>query len=501
MDETSEAKEKISSSDQYLSTKKLNKNLKTRTIQGAAVTMTAQIGKLFLTLVSTAVLARQLTPEDFGLLGMVTIITGFIGLFSDLGLSTATIQRENINHKQVSTLFWFNVLLGILVMLLTIGLSPVLAWFYQESRLLKVAMILSTNFLLAGFSIQHKALLKRQMKFSHLAFIDSCSVLVGILIAIVSAYCGFGYWALVWQQIAVQMVTTLLILSLCKWKPSFIIKRSEVGSLLAFGSNLSGFNVFNYFARNTDNFLIGYFWGTAELGLYSKAYQLLMFPIQKVNVPVSTIAVPSLSRIVQEEERYKKAYLKMVGKIAILMMPVVVFMIIDSKWLIQILLGSQWIDASRIFAWLGLAALIQPITNTTGWIFITRGQTRQMFLWGIFGSVLTIISILIGLPWGALGVAASYSLSSLFIRTPLLLIYIGKVSPIKISDFLMVLKIPLMLSLSVFTALSFVRKIVELDNPFYGIFLHGSITFIILFGVILFIYKEKDFRKLLSFLR
>ncbi|MEM9161453.1 MAG: oligosaccharide flippase family protein, partial [Cyanobacteria bacterium P01_F01_bin.4] len=129
-----------------------------------------------MTLTSTAVLARQLTPEDFGLLGMVTVITGFISLFSDLGLSTATIQRENINHQQVSTLFWFNVLLGILVMLFTIGLSPALAWFYQESRLLKVAMILSTNFLLAGVSIQHKALLKRKMKFSHLALIDSCSV-------------------------------------------------------------------------------------------------------------------------------------------------------------------------------------------------------------------------------------------------------------------------------------------------------------------------------------
>ncbi|MEO0902713.1 MAG: oligosaccharide flippase family protein, partial [Bacteroidota bacterium] len=315
------------------------------------------------------------------------------------------------------------------------------------------------------------------------------------------AYCGFGYWALVWQQIAVQMMTTLLILSLCKWKPSFIIRLSEVGSLLAFGSNLSGFNVFNYFARNTDNFLIGYFWGTAELGLYSKAYQLLMFPIQKINVPVSTIAIPSLSRIVQEEERYKKAYLEMVEKIAILMMPVVVFMIIDSKWLIQILLGSQWVDARSIFAWLGFAALIQPITNTAGWIFITRGQTRQMFYWGVFSSLLTIISILIGLPWGALGVAISYSLSGLFVRAPLLFSFVEKISPIRFSDYISTLKVPFMSSVFVFFSLNFVHKILAIENPFYGILLHCFISFFVYVTITTLFYGKEKVRKIISSLR
>ena len=205
--------------------------------------------------------------------------------------------------------------------------------------------------------------------------------------------------------------------------------------MLRFGGNLTGFTTINYFSRNLDNLLIGRFWGAQQLGLYTRAYQLMGLPIDQINEPITSVAVPSLSRLTDSPESYRKAYLRMLEKIALLTMPIVVLMIVTSDWIIRIVLGSQWIGATQIFVLLGITALFQPIANTTGWLLISQGRTNHMLQWGLISGPIIMASIVAGLPWGAVGVAASYAFTRVFIVDPLLYWFVGRRGPVRTIDF------------------------------------------------------------------
>jgi O-antigen/teichoic acid export membrane protein len=223
-----------------------------------------------------AVLARLLTLQDFGLISMVTAFTGLASLFRDMGLSMATVQRPHIDHAQVSTLFWVNVAISVVITSITAMLGPLIAWFYGEPRLKWITIVSAVAFIFGGLTVQHQALLRRQMRFTALAIIDVGSMLAGIIVAITSSLYGAGYWALVLNQLVVGITTAMGVWLLCDWRPGLPVGHSGVRSMLAFGGNLTGANVLNYFVRNFDNILIGWYWGAQQLGLYTRAYQLLV---------------------------------------------------------------------------------------------------------------------------------------------------------------------------------------------------------------------------------
>jgi len=421
--------------DIYFRTDHLKADLKRRSVRGGTVTMTTQLLKFSANIGSTIILARLLTPQDYGLVGMVTVVLNFVILFKDLGLSMATVQKAEINHRQVSTLFWINLVLSCGLLFITAALAPLIAWFYGEPRLIAITLALASGFIFGGLTAQHQALLNRQMRFTTLSAIDLTSMFVGVGTAIILASYGAGYWALVIMQLTGGLTNTIAVWLMCSWRPSLPTRNAEVRSMLNFGGNLTGYGIINYFARNVDNLLIGKFWGKEELGVYAKAYQLLLLPIQQVNAPVAAVAVPALSRLVEDSAQYRQVYLRVVEKIAMLTMPGIMFMIVTSDWLIQVLLGSQWGAAIPIFTWLGIAALTQPICNSTGWLFITQGRTKDMFQWGLIGETMAVIAIVIGLPWHAYGVAVSYSICTFWLRTPVLFWFVCRTGPIKTGDF------------------------------------------------------------------
>jgi PST family polysaccharide transporter len=221
---------------------------------------------------------------------------------------------------------------------------------------------------------------------------------------------------------------------LCRWLPDWGFDWLGVRSMLAFGGNLTGVNLLYYVSRNIDNVLIGKFWGVQQLGLYAKAYQLLLLPLMQINAPISRVAVPALSRLVQEPERYRQAYLRILAKVCLFTLPLVAWMIGSSDWLILVILGPKWQAASGLFALLGFVALIQPIGYTTTWLYTTQDRTWEQLQWGVLGSSLSVLSIVAGLPWGAVGVAASYGLSGLLIRTPLQFWYVGRAGWVRTAD-------------------------------------------------------------------
>ncbi len=402
----------------FFDTEYLKTDLKGRSVRGGAVTMVAQGARFFLQMGSTIVLARLLTPQDFGLVAMVTAVTGFVMMFKDMGLSMATVQRNEINHDQISTLFWINVGLSLAVMLVIAVLAPAIAWFYGEPRLVWVTLALASAFIFGGFTIQHQALLRRQMRFGTLALIGIIAMVVSIVAAIIAAWYGAGYWALVIMQLAGAIAGAIGVWAACGWRPGWPVRSSGVRTMLAFGGNLTGFNFMNYFARNLDNVLIGRFWGAGQLGLYSKAYGLLLLPLQQVTRPMAAVAIPALSRLQNDPQQYRRYYLKAISLIAFVTMPGVMFMIFMSDEIIGLVLGKQWMASSKIFAVLGVAALIQPIMGTTGWLFVSTGRTDRMLRLGVVSAVCVLTAFAIGLPFGAVGVAAAYAICNVIFFVP-----------------------------------------------------------------------------------
>jgi PST family polysaccharide transporter len=455
--------------DQFFDTDHLNPDIKRIAVRGGAITSIAQVIKQLLTMVSTVILARILTPQDYGLVAMVTAVTGFVALFKDMGLSMATIQRPEINHEQVSTLFWLNILISIVVCLITMGLAPPISWYYHEPRLVKITIILACGFLFGGLTIQHQALLRRQMRFKALVTMGIVSMALGILAAIIVALMGYGYWALVALHLGTQIVTALCAWILCPWKPGRPGSIRKVADMLKFGGNLTGFSIINYFSRNLDNFLIGRYYGAQQLGLYAKAYGLLLLPITQVNAPIQSVAVPTLSRLINEPERYRHAYLRILEKLTLIAMPLVSFFIVTSDWVIYVLLGPQWSGAAAIFSFLGIAGLVQPVANTSGWLFITQNRAHHQLRWGFVSGFLSILAIVAGLPWGAIGVAASYSISGFFLRTPLLLWYIGREGPVRTKDFYRACIPAGIASVAIAGSLILLRQLSIISNPYAGL--------------------------------
>lgn len=466
----------VEDADRYFRTDHLKADLGARTARGGVVMVGAQALKFVILMATTVVLARLLTPQDYGLIGMVLVVTGFVALFKNMGLSAATMQREEIHYQQVSTLFWINVAISIALMLLTMALAPVVAWFYHEPRLTWITMAFAVGFLFSGLVVQHEALLKRQMRFVPLAVADIVSIGAGVSVGVVLAWRGKGYWALVANQLVLGFVYAVSIWIACRWRPGPPVRYSGVRSMLAFGVHLTGFGFFNYFSRTLDNLLIGRVWGAQQLGLYAKAYQLLMLPIDQLSSPLDGVAVPALSRLVNEPERYRQAYLRILEKVAMLSMPGVALMIGTSDWLVRLMLGPQWIEAGRIFALLGIVGLVEPVANTMGWLLISQGRARHLLRWGMIDGTIAIASIIGGLPWGAVGVATSYAIVGLCVRKQLLFWFTGRSGAVRTSDIYRALAPSACAAAAVLTALFAFRRWIEMPRPFVGLMVSFAIA-------------------------
>jgi PST family polysaccharide transporter len=391
-------------------------------------------------------LARILTPRDYGINAMAVAVIGLAGVVFSLGLSTATIQRAEINHEQVSTLFWINAGIGFLFTIIIASLSPVVAWFFKTPELLWVMITLSGTFFISGLSVQHSALLSRQMRFYSIAKIQIIAMVAGISVAIITGRQGFGYWALIFNFIINSVVNLIGTWIATGWLPGRIYRDVGVASMIKFGNNIMKFSLINYFSRNLDNILIGRYHGDAALGLYSKAYQLLMMPITNMRDPLTKVAMPVLSRIQNEPLQYRNYYCKCISILAFVSMPLVVFMFVCSDQLINLLLGSQWMGASELFKILAIAALIQPVVGTGGMVLLSLGRGRRYFVLGLINAIITSFSFVCGLPWGAKGVAISYVISNYVLFLPTLF-YSFEDTSIRLFDFVVATYKPLLASL------------------------------------------------------
>jgi PST family polysaccharide transporter len=418
----------------HFKTDHLLKNLRGRTISSVAVTMSAQAAKFALSLASTVILARLLSPRDFGLVAMVTTVTSFLFVFKDAGLSIATVQREKITHAQVSNLFWINIGISFLSGLIVAASAPLIAAFYHDGRLVRITLFLSTTFLLSGSTIQHQALLKRQMRFKAIALIEVSSMTVGVLVGVVMALLGYRYWSLVGSALSMEATGLLLTWSVSQWRPRLPSRRSGIRPLLGFGAHLTLSSLIFYLARGMDNILIGRFYGPVSVGLYSRASALLMRPIEQFLGPVNAVFVPALSRLQSQPERYRSTFLRLYESIALTGFFFTGLFLALSHPLTLVLLGHKWESAAAIFGGFTIAALSVPLAAASTWLFTSQGRGRDMLTAGSINAFVTVLSFIVGLPFGPMGVAIAFSISGPLVRLPILYFIVGRRGPVRTID-------------------------------------------------------------------
>jgi O-antigen/teichoic acid export membrane protein len=419
---------------EHFRTDHLLPNLKRRTISSGAVTVSAQGVKFLLTLISTAVLARILSPQDFGLVAMVTTVTGLLRVFKDAGLSIATVQRETITHAQVSNLFWVNLMVSGLCSLVVAASAPLLAWVFKEPRLVGITLLLSATYLMSGSAMQHLALLRRQMRFKALAVIEIGALGSGILVGISMAWFGFGYWSLVGSALTMEGVNFLLTWSISRWRPQLPVRGSGTRPMLAFGAHRVAGDFLTALARGTDNLLIGRVYGAEAVGLYSRASHLLINPLQQFLRPISSVFLPALSRLQSQPERYRATFLSLYETIALGAFFLSGLLLAVSGPLTLVLLGPKWEAAIPIFEGFTIAALCVPLAHSSMWAMTSQGRGRDTLIAQSINSASTVLAVIIGLPFGPVGVALSYSLSNLVVRLPLYYYCVGRKGPITTSD-------------------------------------------------------------------
>ena len=369
-------------------------------------------------ILTTAVLARLIAPKDFGLLSEALTLTAFATQLQTLGLSQATIQRAKLTHGQLSNLFWVNVGAGVALALFVAATAPLVARFYGNSSLLGMTLALSVMFLFSGVGVQHAALMARRMRFRAMAVRSLAPRVIAGALAIAAAVMGAGYWALVIQQIATVLFTSLLAWTAIDWRPGRPQRGTGVRPLLRFGAGVSIANLLNYFSGNTDNILVGRFLGAAPLGLYARAYNLFLVPLRQIHNPLGNVVQPVLSAILAQPARYRRFYRRILSAIAIVGMPGVVFLAVMSGPIIDVVLGHRWIAAAQPFRWLAVAGFLQMVARTFGWLFTTSGRARALATWAMVSTPVNIAGFAIGLHWGITGVAAGYALSQVVLIVP-----------------------------------------------------------------------------------
>ena len=419
---------------EHFKTDHLLTNLKGHTISSGAVTVSAQGAKFLLNMASTMILARLLMPRDFGLVAMVMTVANFLRVFKDAGLSIATVQRERITHAQVSNLFWINVAVSAVSTLVLAASAPIIARFYGNPRLIPITLFLSVTFLISGSTIQHQALLKRQMRFKALAVIEVGSMVVGVFVAVLMAALGYGYWSLLGSSLSIQTAGLILTWSVSRWRPQLPTRHSGIGPLVSFGAHRTAGDFILSLARGSDNLLIGRSYGSAALGLYSRASALLIAPLEQFLYPINVVFIPALSRLQSQPERYRSTFLRLYEAIALAGFFFTGLSLALARPLTLVLLGPKWGQAAAIFGGFTVAALCIPLGNASAWLFTSQGRGRDMLVTQLINSGAIVLSFLVGLPFGPVGVAIAFSISNLLVRLPIYYFSVGRRGPVRTAD-------------------------------------------------------------------
>jgi O-antigen/teichoic acid export membrane protein len=395
-----------------------SKDLGRRALRGGFVSLVMQYGNGVLQILAAVILARLLAPEDFGLVAIVTVLTSFAPLLIDFGLGDATVQRSKITQRQVNSLFWLSSGIGLAVAVIVAVCSPLIAWIYGEPRLGPIALCIAITFVLGGLSNQHLALLRRSMQFGRVANIQVLSTFAGIVIAIVFATWGFGYWALVLRPVVTTLCLAVGAWFVCRWRPGFPAFDADVEPMVRFGLHVMGFSVVAVMAKAVDRIALSLRYPPDQVGYYQNATSLYENSILMAFIQLHIVASAALSKLQSDPAALRQKYEAALSALAFFFMPAAAILSVVGEDLTVILLGEKWRLAGSLLGILALRGIFQVVEGSQGWLHLSIGRVDRWRNWGIITAAVQVVAVLGGLPFGAKGVAIAIVVASLLIALP-----------------------------------------------------------------------------------
>ncbi len=386
--------------------------------RGGVASVAGTYGNGVLQIVGVVVLARLLTPEDFGLAVIVMVLMQFAPLLIDFGTGDATIQRRTITHGQVSALFWLNGSIGFAVAALMAACSPLIAWLYHEPRLQPIALCSAITFLFSGFSTQHLSLLRRTMQFVAIANIQFLGALAGLILAIYLAKSGYGYWALVLRPIVSAACVAAGAWLVCRWRPGFPVFDAEVKSMVRFGMHVLGFSITNCMTKIADRIALGLFYPPRDVGYYQNAQNMsdnaLSFPVGQLH----GVASAGLSKLRSNPAALQQKYELALSALAFFLMPAAAILSVTGQDVAVMLLGEKWRESGFLLSIMALRGFVEFIEVSQGWLHVSSGRVDRWRNAGVASAIVRVIAIMAGLPFGGEGVAIALVAAAWLIAFP-----------------------------------------------------------------------------------
>ena len=344
------------------------------------------------------VLARLLSPNDFGLMAMAMIVIDTCQAYIDLGISAAIIHRQDATKKQLSSLYWLNVFAGWAMFALVWLCVPLIVMLFKEQRVLPLLHVITLVLLIAPLGQQFECLLQKELKFDTLAKQEIVSSILGFVTAVVLAVRGFGVWALVFSVLTTVSVKALLLVGvgLMRFRPSLHFETSDLKGFLSFGLFQMGERVINFFSERLDQLLIGSMLGANALGYYTFAFNLTAQPITRINPIITRVAFPVFSKVQNDLDRLRRGYLRVLSFLTTINAPLLVGLGAVAPVAIPMIFGTKWVGSILLVQLLSTVSLIRSTCNPIGSLQLARGRADLGFHWNLFLLIASVPTIYIG---------------------------------------------------------------------------------------------------------
>jgi O-antigen/teichoic acid export membrane protein len=390
--------------------------MRTRVLGGVAWKALSQVVLVASRVAVALILARLLTPHEYGLAGMVLVFSTLIFIFSDLALTAALVRRPKLTEADRSTAFWTSLAVGAGFTVVGVGLAGPIAAFYGEPDVRPLFAVLSLSFLVTAVGTTQAALLTREMDFRSLELRKIAGVLAGAATGIATAAEGYGAWAIIVQQLTQTVVSVALLWSFSPWRPRLLYSLGSLRQLAGFSLKVFSTQLLFYANRNTDNLLIGRFLGAAALGAYALAYNVMLFPFSRIASPLQEVLFPAFARMQGERERLADAWLRVNRAVAAISVPALIGMVIVAPEFVSVVVGDRWAPAVpvlQILAWVGLLQSLQRLNSS---LLQACDRAGTLLRFSLVSFAASIAAFAIGLRWGIVGVAACYAIANALLQ-------------------------------------------------------------------------------------
>ncbi|MEM1024816.1 MAG: lipopolysaccharide biosynthesis protein [Myxococcota bacterium] len=362
-------------------------------ISGVVATVLGRGAGTFISLGSTVALARLVGPEAYGIMGMSTVLTGFFSVINDAGLSASVVQKKELSHKETNSVFWLQILLSFGVTAATMACAPLLGWFYGRREVVWVILAMSPIFpLMAGY-LQHRALLRRRLAYRLLAGVQLAASFGSAILGIGAAAMGWGFWALVVKEMSQYLLVFVGLWWAEPWRPSAPRIEGGVRHHVDFGKWLLASSVMQFVSRSLDRLLLGYHFGAQTVGFYERSNSLLYLPTSQLAMPLSSVIMPTLSRLQDDPDRFRSYYLQAVRLLAWVALPLSGFLVLVSEELVWFLLGPKWTRSSTLFLLIACAVGVRAMDVIRIWLLTPLGSTQKVFRHSLVSSGILIVVV------------------------------------------------------------------------------------------------------------